>query len=184
MQISKKLPQFNLKTALFIVTSKKEALFFVANQGKLKKIRELQIEKPTYSDKEGYFETSGKGNAPKGQTFKSGATQKDKDRLMKKELIFKILKEMNRIKKNTHFDLVYLFSPDYMLGDLEPKLKKDESIKIHKRFEGNYIKSHPFELLKILNQNIEKKLKSKRGKPVTEEERKILDKSNLDNIYD
>ncbi|MBD3245349.1 MAG: hypothetical protein GF335_05170 [Candidatus Moranbacteria bacterium] len=188
MKISKNLPNFLLKTGFFIITSKFEVEFYIAKEGQIEKIDEFEVEKPGYLDREGFFETGGTGGMKNGKgistVYKSGAVYEDKDKKVRKDLISELNKRLPKVLKQHKVNSIYLYSPDYMLGNIEESLPKRIASKIDKRFKVNYIKEHPFKILKKLDSEIGETFKNKKGKPKTEEERKILAKSGKDNIYE
>lgn len=184
MKITNKLPRFNIKKGLFIVTGKIEAQFHLAKEGEINEIDSIKIEKPKYSDREGYFESGGKNSGGELENYKSGSVYEDKNEVIKRELISELKEKLKSIIKKYEFDSIYLFSPDYMIGDIKKSLNKNILSKIEKSYTGNFNKMHPFKLLEKIDEEIENKIKDQRGKPRSEEERKILKKSGMDNIYD
>ncbi|OGY79800.1 MAG: hypothetical protein A3B74_03460 [Candidatus Kerfeldbacteria bacterium RIFCSPHIGHO2_02_FULL_42_14] len=143
MQISNKLPQFHQHKSLLVVTGYYEAEYFIAYQGFIEKVQAFKLEKPEYSDREGFFEQKAQGVA-----FGSPAIQERIKRKMKQDF-FKQCKEMQK-KFNDDHDLVhiYIFTPEPLSIDLKKTFSKKLQQKIVFTFGGNYYKEHPFELLK------------------------------------
>lgn len=71
---------------------------------------------------------------------------------------------------------IYLFCPDYMKKQIFKKTPKSFQKMLHITKLGNYIHSHPFELLENIREEEEEK-KEKTVKPIKEKALKILKKT-------
>ncbi|MEX2436689.1 MAG: hypothetical protein WD471_00820, partial [Candidatus Paceibacterota bacterium] len=116
MKLKRELPQFKNTPSLVIVTGWQVAKIFYANNGEIHQEKEIEIENPQYTEKEGSFESKGGGMA--GVVRSSASAEKDK-----KYVRAEFLKEFNqylneRIKKGDIKD-VYVFSPSQGLSDLK-----------------------------------------------------------------
>jgi len=72
---------------------------------------------------------------------------------------------------------VYIFSPSHMITDMKRLLSSFCRGKIVMSFKGSYIALHPLVLIKKIDQRLGEKLNKIRRKPVTEEEKRILERS-------
>ncbi|MBD3238489.1 MAG: hypothetical protein GF332_02530 [Candidatus Moranbacteria bacterium] len=159
MQISKNFPQFNLNQSLIIVASKHAAVFYQAQQGALNKIHDFELKSQKYSDKEGFFQNSGKG-----QVFRTGSVLNDEHTRIKAEFLQKFEKQINNLKKNLkQSQHIFLFAPDYLMTSLEEKIHRVLQKKPNvSTFPGNFLKHHPNKLLKKINQQMDQKIKKAR----------------------
>jgi hypothetical protein len=58
--ISEKLPQLTDTGALLIVCCTQDAIIYFANNGQIKQLEFIEIEKTKYSDNEGFFSSFGR----------------------------------------------------------------------------------------------------------------------------
>ncbi len=138
MQIKQELPQFKNHPTLIITTGKQHAILYLALNGKIKKIKEIMIETPQYSDREGRFERRSKNiNLGSGSVYEDDSRDKIINEFLKK--IEEKIKNIKDIKD------LYCFCPDYMKNYLKNIIEKH--YKNPKIFSGNYTEKHPFELL-------------------------------------
>ncbi|MBZ1356328.1 MAG: host attachment protein [Candidatus Nealsonbacteria bacterium] len=167
MQISEKLPQFT-KKSLIIVTGGQSAEIYFVHKGMIDKLDSFKFENLKYSDNEGFFARGGKG-----MNFGYGGTLEEN----KQEFIHKFLKEL-RVLIDKNFkekepENIYVFSPDYMKNDLRDSLSKEMQSKIVLSLNGNFTEVHPFDLLKKIKREIDKK----RPSIISETVKKILKKN-------
>lgn len=135
MQIKQELPQFKDTKSLIISSGSLHALVFLACNSEIELIKEIEIEKIIYSDREGRFEKSGHG-----LNLGSGSVYEDDT---KEERINNLLKEVDAfLTSQKEINKVFLFTPDYMSLKLEELIKK--SFKLEKTFTGNFTDKHPF----------------------------------------
>ncbi|MGB3988546.1 MAG: host attachment protein [Minisyncoccales bacterium] len=152
MQISKELPQFS-KRSIIVAAGSRSAKVFRAHSGEIELVDQLKIETlASYSDKESFFVRSGKG-----RTYGFGAVLEEK----KKEFLAKFARELgDRIEKafqEWSAESIYLFVPKHM-KDLVPKRFSSEVKKsVVLLIEGNFVDKHPFDLLKIIMEKVDKK---------------------------
>jgi hypothetical protein len=170
MKVSKELPQFKEKKALFIVSGEKEARFFIVYNGEIKEVDSIKII-PQYPDKEGHFERRGRG-----QFFGSGHVYEAKKEELRKEFSKKIEKAVKKISIKEKPDEIYLFSSEHMTNiikrSLHPSIKKI----LKESFKGNYNDQHPFKLLEKIKEKGEKEIEERRVIPKRRAALKILEK--------
>ena len=144
MQIKQELPQFKNQATLIITTGKQHAIIYLAKNGEIDKLNEIQIETPTYSDREGHFERRSKNlNIGSGSVYEDDTKEK-----IVKDFIKKIEEE---IKKFKDIKQLYCFCPDYMKNYLKEVI--DKNIDKSKIFTGNHTDKHPFKLLETIKEN-------------------------------
>ena len=150
-----------------MVAGSRSAEILKAHKGEIELIDSLKMELPRYSDREGFFVRSGKG-----QTFGLGSVFKE----VKRDFLAKFTKELaTKVEKAFREDSsesVYLFSPEYMkemiLGKISSKIKKRITLEI----DGNFVDDHPFDLLKMIME----RLGDKRPVMTSEDAIKLLKK--------
>lgn len=166
MQISKELPQFS-KRSLIVVAGSRSAEILKAHEGEIESIDSLNMELPKYSDKEGFFTRSGKG-----ETYGSGSVLEED----KRDFLAKFTKELAiRVEKAFREDSsesVYLFSPEHMKEMILEKISSEVKERIALEINGNFVEDHPFDLLKMIMD----KLDDKRPVMAGEEAAKLLKK--------
>ena len=166
MKIEEKLPQFVNNRSLFLVAGRQVAVLYEAEDGEIEKIGGLKIEKPIYSDKEGYFQRSGRGGV-----FGSGSDTEMKTDPVETEFLRDLKKMVKIIPEVDSYASVYIFAQADMMRSIEETLPPGLKEKVKKRVRANVVEKHPFELLKRLKEDPAEK------RVITNEEvKKILDK--------
>lgn len=151
MFISQHLPQFTDKKVLLIVASRQNGKFFIAQDGQLEEKDSFSVEAPTYSDKEGHFETR-RSRGVRGMVqkmFGSGVPREDVKEKVEKDFLKEFEKRVKEVWADD-IDEAYLFASPYVINDIPELLTQQQQEKITQRIEGNYIKIHPFKLLEKL----------------------------------
>ncbi len=143
MQIKQELKQFKNHPTLIITAGKQHAIFYIALNGNIEKYKEIKIETPQYSDREGRFESRSKNvNLGSGSVYEDDAEAK-----VITDFINEIEEELKNIKDIKD---LYYFCPDYMKNYLKKAIEKHHHDP--RFFSGNYTDKHPFELIeKIQN---------------------------------
>jgi hypothetical protein len=167
MKISKELPQFEGEKALVLVTGMEDAKIFVAENGKIEEVDSFKVEKPIYSDREGHFETR-KG----GKVIGSGSVYEQKDEETVKHFTKELEAKLARFK-NESITKVFLFSPGYVVSMIRRALPLSLIAKTEGVIKGNYLNSHPFDLLGMI-----RGMKPLPTAPMKAEAEKILTKSD------
>jgi hypothetical protein len=174
MKITNKLPHFENKKILLIVSGGFKAVYYLAENDYINEISQVEEEQRHYSDREGFFQTSGSG-----EVFGSGAVYEEKKIEREKRFMKKVIEETNRINNESKIDAIYFYGPGHILGQISSHFPKDILGKFAEMFEGNYVQEHPFLLLSKIKKT-QDKFKGKKV-PLNEEARKILKKYNLIN---
>ncbi len=164
MKISNKLPQFNEEKALFIVTGKQEAKFYIVHKGEINEIDSFEIEKPKYSDKEGWFK-----RRVRSFVMGSGAPLEPPKQKIIKDFLKKLKEKYKETSSHNNFEALYLFTPHYLLPSVKESLPGGTKIKL--TIDGEYYFQHPFKLLEKIKRKTEKK-----KVPEKEEAKKLLEK--------
>lgn len=149
MQISNKLPQFSQHKSLLVVTGQYEAEYFIAYQGFIDKVHEFILQKPEYSDREGFFEQKAQGVA-----FGSPAIEERIKRKMHQDFLKQCKAMHKKLNVDHEFVHIYIFTPEPLTTELKNTLPKKLQQKIVFTFGGNYYKEHPFELLKRIQKEL------------------------------
>jgi hypothetical protein len=140
MIIQKQLPQFQNQTALLIVTGGHKAVFHIASTGVIEEVGAIDEPVEKYSDREGLF-GSGGGN------YSSGAVYEENKQENIKKIAKRISGQADSIAREKGIDTVYLFTPDYMIHELNLELTGHVKERLQETFKGNFVEEHPFKLL-------------------------------------
>lgn len=171
MLIEKHLPQFDKEKALLVVAGKKEAKLFVAKKGVLEELDLFILPKPKYTDREGFY----KSDAEKGMSG-SGSVYEPKKNYEIKVFLHRLRDEMKFARNEWKFTSIYLFSPGYLAKEIFAVLPSEFCDMVKFKLTGNFVKSHPFELLQKIKKEYEKIL----GAPVIKSEaRKLMKKKEI-----
>lgn len=149
VKISKKYPQFEELTALFIVTGKLEAEYLIANNGRIEQVGKFKVHPADYPDRAGYSRVMGHGRTYSYESFGAG---KDTWRLkeFKEELSKKIPELIRKYKPQK----IYLFSEKEVLRTVKDLIPKSSQKVVAGEFAINLTGAHPFDFLeKILEAN-------------------------------
>jgi hypothetical protein len=142
MKISNKLPQFSGEVALIITADKKEAQYYIATDGYITSVRTINVSPPKYTDREGFFESRGKGGV-----FSSGAVYEKRKEKLEHELLPQFTEAARSIFGEYRITELYLFAPAFLINDLRHALPKNVSKKLRLAVGRNYFGRHPFKLL-------------------------------------
>jgi hypothetical protein len=174
MRIEEKLPQFQGQRSLMIVTGSQEAVLYLAENGKVWEKQRIQVEDAGYSDKEGAFKSSSGAES----TTKAGSIYKEKISFhLIKDFLGQLQEAVKDIIAKDKPKDIYLFCPEYMKKEIFKKMPKDLKKTIRMIKLGNYVSSHPFELLQGIK---EKEEEGKEGvvTPIKAKALKILKKTS------
>lgn len=153
------------ETVLLVATGNQDAKFYLAHNGTIKTVDSFLIAKPRYSDREGYFKST-----VQGKTIRSGAASEDHKERSRSVFTQEFRKRFITIAKKHQPEKLYIFSPDHVRTHIKKSLPKAWHSKVTMEITGNHFKTHPTKLVRA----IAKRSESKRVKPTTVEEQKIL----------
>lgn len=173
MQIRQNLPQFENTTALIVASGKQDAIFYIAQNGEIHIVESFKVEKPTYDDVEGHFESTTK-TGMRGQTMKSGSPYEpsEKDEKAVASFLKELKEEFESVSRHHDIDELYVFAPPHLKNEVEERIPYSLHQAKQLMLEGNHYDTHPHELL----EKIQKKQSRNPVKPMTEAARKILNK--------
>jgi hypothetical protein len=141
IQIPQEFMQFTDIKALFIVTGRQEATFYLAHNGTFKKIESFVISHSKYSDKDGHYMVRGGGKVySQGSYFEK--SKKDNDAEFEKEFTVALNKAFI---KCANTNKVYLFSP--ILSKIYKLMAKAHKDRVVFDLEKDYSHEHPLKLL-------------------------------------
>ncbi|PKM87524.1 hypothetical protein CVU83_02910 [Candidatus Falkowbacteria bacterium HGW-Falkowbacteria-2] len=173
MTIKQELPQFEGKPALLVVTGMQSAKIYLALNKEIMVLEEMSLPNPEseYSDREGHFKQRG------NQAFiASGSVYEPKKGYLLNKFLSK-LREMVIAQDIKHApDEIYLFTPDYMKNDVRKSLTNPLADKVVMELEGNFVDSHEFDLLKLIQ---DKKEREEPRSLVSREVKKLLKKKKI-----
>ena len=113
-----------------IVTGEREAVFYFASNGEIEILKEFRVPDPF----------------PERQRIRSVLKQK-KNKIVR-EFNKDFLKEFKNLIHESSFDLIYIFSPEFMHKMIEGEIPADFKHKIKNYIAGDFCHTHPFEILK------------------------------------
>lgn len=143
MKIPKQLPQFGNEKAFIVVSAKEKGLVYVAHNGEIELIAEVEEHPETYSDKEGFFLQSGPGSV-----FGSGAPLEINEAHNIKQFVRAIADELNTLIATQDPSVMYLFYPEHLKGYLEKVLKNPKHIPAKVIAYGNFLHLEPLSFLR------------------------------------
>lgn len=155
MQISNLLPQFDEEKTLLVVLGRKAGIFYYAHQGELEKLEDFDVELESYTDREGFFESSWRG-----KTTGSGAPLKDNQKHLKTKFLKTVTEKLADLAIQNDIKAIYLFSPKDLIPPVLEAIDSDGKIKkeiVRETIPGNMTKKHPTELLKLISELLEEK---------------------------
>jgi hypothetical protein len=144
MKISTDFKSFNAAT-MILVTSRQDAIAYIAEDRELIKVFELHTKKPEYTDDEGHFERSGNG-----RTYGQGSTEKEIDDIAYEEFTAELCNKVN--DHDQDFDKLILFAPDQYKNSTKDCFATQVQNKIIAIHSGNIVHEHPTDILARLNE--------------------------------
>jgi protein required for attachment to host cells len=105
-------------------------------------VREAVVEKPEYSDREGFYQASGGG-----KELNSGSVEKDSKQIKREDFIKAFVPACREVAGTTELERLYLFAPATTLPSLQEHLPTTLLTKLTKTIAGNYVKMSPIELV-------------------------------------
>ncbi|HDQ22516.1 MAG TPA: hypothetical protein ENN28_00920 [Candidatus Uhrbacteria bacterium] len=180
MQIPQELPQFKKEKALLIVSGRLGMDFYLANNSKIKKVKSFRFLNPlkVYTDNEGHFES--RSASIKG-VLVSGSVRESQKQRLRQELFRKFKNNLDPIIKKEKLNKLYLFAPDYLHKKIQIIIKDNLPNNLKKQIKltikGNYLKSSPLDLLKMIKNKKEVMANKKIVKPIKKEAGKLYKKA-------
>lgn len=147
MRIPRQLPRFVHAPALFIVAGLKVGRCARVADGVWMPLAEVELPKPQYSDDE--RRTKRRGSRA-GQQVEYGSVPEIRSQLRRAEFLRLLLPMIRKAAAEAVYDVVYLFAPPAMLGDLRAGLPVTLRKKVARAIRGNYLDAHPHELLRMI----------------------------------
>lgn len=169
MKISKKLPQFDLAPAIFLVTGEYEAKFYLVRKGSIEKLEHIKYAPREDAREKQIYEY---------KVMKRLAATSHEDKYLV-ELKNKFYRKIDKIL----YDLIaiykikgiYIFTPDYVWEKITENLEKHSKEKIRRIFYGEFTKLNPKQIVEIFKKKYFPNIKEiKSG-----EEEKILKKPRI-----
>ncbi len=122
MKIADRLPQFTETKTLIIVADHYRCTWYEAYQGTMNTLDNIELEKTTYSDREGF------SRGPSGTTFETSAIidKRDQEALA---AMFNSFEAKHATLAAADTKAVYIFAPQNMVGRLE-KIVTSEAVPV------------------------------------------------------
>ncbi len=143
MRIPQSLPQFVKKYALLIVSGKQAAKVFFARNLDIVELEEFKVERPHYSDNEGF--------STHGRRHTSGSVSGSDRGIKESEILTPFLKtlraDIKKILQKYNIKEIYLFVPDYMARMVPRALPKHAQQLVRQEIHGNFVRLSPVQLL-------------------------------------
>lgn len=147
MRITKKLPQFSGRTALLVAAGEQGAKFYIAGNGSVTRLYTFQVEKPRYSDNEGFFA------AKRGGLARTGAVREENKEKTQTSFLHNFAHHLELVKHEYAISDVFVFIPSTIKNRIYKPLRDAFRREVQRVFEGNYFKFHPFILLKRIEES-------------------------------
>jgi hypothetical protein len=149
------------------VAGDRTAKFFIAGNGEIDLVAEVEELVPEYGDNEGFF--GGKKGGSKGR-MGSPNHEVPKEYLLN-QFVKKFEEKVAEAEAGKSGLPIYLFAPAFIHNLLANSLPKAIAGRIKMNIAGNFLHATPFELIGLIEKNIPQ------GAPVTSEKaRKLLNK--------
>lgn len=142
MKIPREFKQFEDERALLAVTGHQTASFYFASNGEIEEIKDMKIDNPTYSDKEGFFIKSGHGDR-----YASGSVYESKGNKVRIDFLNKLESSLKETVKKRDINKLYLFTPQHLAEDTEKSLPYGVRELHVATLKGNFISFKELDLL-------------------------------------
>lgn len=141
MKLPQKFPQFEDEKALIVVAGQMEADFYLLFNGEINKISSFKVEKPRYSDREGFVV-----RRAGGITIGGGPSYNVSKEKIKIEFSKEFKKAIKPLLSDKKISRIYLFAESYVVNEIKDLLSSfSGQLKLIGR--GNYLKTKPLDLL-------------------------------------
>ncbi|MDD4902615.1 MAG: hypothetical protein PHE24_05790 [Patescibacteria group bacterium] len=149
MQIKSGLNQFKNERVLLAVAGDRRAKFFIAGNGEIDLVGEIEELVPKYEDNEGFF-----GGKKGGKLSRMGNPNHE----VNKEYLFnklssKFEEKVGEAEAKEGAMSIYLFAPAFIHTMLVKSLPKAMAKRIKMNIAGNFLHATPFELLELISKN-------------------------------
>ncbi len=142
MKIPKEFPQFQNEKVLLLATGKESAVIYLAGDGELTEIASFQIPPEKHSNPASRFQHRGHG-----EIFGMGTVYDKQDEVRMQKFFKKLGETMKPIVEEDHISRFYLFAPAYFVKQVEKHLPKKLQKQLQHKFDGNFTRIKPLELL-------------------------------------
>lgn len=167
MRINRHLYQFPDQTTLLFVAGNQEAKIYMAGDGQIQMRAAFQTDRPRYTDNEGFYRKDGRG-----QTARTGAVREIKRQTVTATFLHALKGHLKSAVKNQKIKDAYVFAPKPLQNEIRRAFPAGLQKKIRGVFNGDFCKSHPFELIA----KIERHFQDKRVVPIRKETKSILER--------
>ncbi|PIR89132.1 MAG: hypothetical protein COU07_02790 [Candidatus Harrisonbacteria bacterium CG10_big_fil_rev_8_21_14_0_10_40_38] len=144
IKIPETLKSFSSTPSLLLVAGTSGARFFVVSPTGLTEVDSFFIDKPKYSDNEGFFVRSGGG-----KRFGSGSVKVENSNELLSRFVNSFADRSKKlINSYKYLNKVFLFVPSHLAPIVRSSLPKDAKNKLVAVISGNYLKFHPLDIAK------------------------------------
>ena len=147
MQIENNLKQFTDEQVLLAVAGERRAQFFLAANGEINRIDEVEENIPEYEDSEGAFGMANNGEGTGG--FQPEINNGE----LRKKFVHKFLEKLTLLDRENKITALFIFMPLEIHKMVEEGLSQDLSKKLKKIVAGDYAHAKPFELIEMAEKN-------------------------------
>ncbi|MFT5360192.1 MAG: hypothetical protein ACJART_001926 [Maribacter sp.] len=163
---------------LVVVSAKEHGKLFSLKDGTLTNLEHVEKHPLPYSDNEGFFTRSGKG-----ERYGSGSPREEDVEQNLLRYFKAISEELSEAVKKTKPEKIYIFEPEHLKGKIEERLLNPTNIPVEIIAYGNYVDNDIATIASMLNNmgpnNIDPaNPASVAGEENAEEKRKILEVGN------
>lgn len=151
MKIPQALHQFEKYPAIFLASGEYEAIFYLASKGEIKELERIKMApREEAKEKQGMLKSS-------SDASHLGAVSHHGRYLEELKLKFaqKTRAIIHDLLVTYHPEEICLFAPKYVSNRILKTFKEAERKQVRMKFEGNYTKKNPLELLKAFQKEID-----------------------------
>lgn len=146
MRIKDTHPQFDAQPALFAVLGKEKGILYLAYKGSIERVATVEEPAAEYSDREGFFMSSGNG-----MFYGAGEPYDGNEVQSRAHFIDKVVHELRRHIDEHKVHLVYLYEPEHLKNGITDVLDREtNNVTIITVAYGTFLNESPTDLLERL----------------------------------
>lgn len=174
MKITENLPRYLGQRVFLVVLGKQVAKIYLIFDGQIQELEGSKVETPKYSDRESFFQRSGRG-----QVLGTGSVYENQDEYIINTFSIQVASHLKKLIQQNSPDFMYFFMPAHLKGSVKSKMNQIDINLIKHEFYGNYVDFHPFTLLAMIKENEFQEMAEKKVEPISEKAKQILEKKEL-----
>lgn len=168
MKIARGLEAFDHERALIVACGEWSAKLHFAHKGKIEYLGAVVVRAPKFSDREGFFMSSGRG-----LIFRTGSVREQQKEHRHQQFLHELMTQVERHAANLNTSTMYVICPEHTRPAVMRALEKHYAKQIRFVLPGCHVNDHPFTLIR--------RIEDARGeafavlhRPKREQEKKLL----------